>query len=217
MQISTLIYKMTFYLSFGIIFFAHACTSINNSKNIEDLSISDSTNDTTILSYKVNPKSQTLRFYLKNKKGAPYSNFENLKLELELEKKELIFAMNGGMYLKDQSPQGLYIENGLQITKIDTVQNAYGNFYMQPNGIFYITKNNIPFVSTTSNFIFCDSIKYATQSGPMLLIDDKIHPKFNKRSTSLHIRNGVGILPNGEVLFAKSKQEINFYDFATFF
>ena len=27
----------------------------------------------------------------------------------------------------------------------------------------------------------------------------------------------VGILPNGEVLFTMSKQEINFYDFATFF
>jgi len=51
----------------------------------------------------------------------------------------------------------------------------------------------------------------------MLLIEGKIHPKFNKDSENLHIRNGVGILPNGNLLFAMSKEEVNFYRLAEFF
>lgn len=51
----------------------------------------------------------------------------------------------------------------------------------------------------------------------MLVIDGKLHPKFNEGSKNLNIRNGVGILPNGNVLFAMSKKKINFYDFAQYF
>ena len=60
-------------------------------------------------------------------------------------------------------------------------------------------------------------IRYATQSGPMLLINGNMHPKFTKGSKHIHIRNGVGILPNGNLLFAMSKDSINFYDFASYF
>lgn len=51
----------------------------------------------------------------------------------------------------------------------------------------------------------------------MLVIDGKVHPKFTIGSKNVHIRNGVGILPKGYLLFAMSKEKINFYDFATFF
>jgi uncharacterized protein YigE (DUF2233 family) len=120
------------------------------------------------------------------------------------------------MYKKDLSPQGLYIENGFIKSKIDTVQNGYGNFYMQPNGIFYITTDNKGIICKTKNFNN-QHIKYATQSGPLLLINGKIHPKFRKGSKNLNIRNGIGILPSGKLLFAMSKEKINFYDFASYF
>ncbi len=51
----------------------------------------------------------------------------------------------------------------------------------------------------------------------MLLIDGELHSKFRKGSKNLHIRNGVGILPDGKIICAMSKEKINFYDFATFF
>ena len=51
----------------------------------------------------------------------------------------------------------------------------------------------------------------------MLLINGQIHPAFKKGSSNLNIRNGVGILPNNKVIFAMSKQEVNFYDFAQYF
>ena len=170
-----------------------------------------------ILSYEVDPKKQNLAFYWKDKNGKEYKNFKNLKASLAKEKKELTFAMNGGMYNKDGSPQGLYIENGIRKTKLDTVQNAFGNFYLQPNGIFYLTKTNEAFVCTTKKFEENNNILYATQSGPMLLIDGTIHPKLTEGSVNLNIRNGVGILPSGNILFAMSKNKINFFDFATYF
>jgi uncharacterized protein YigE (DUF2233 family) len=51
----------------------------------------------------------------------------------------------------------------------------------------------------------------------MLVVDGSIHKAFNKNSTNLNIRNGVGILPNNEILFAMSTKEVSFYEFADFF
>lgn len=174
-------------------------------------------NNTRILSYEVNPKSQELHFFSKNEQGEHYGSLEALKNAMDEKRCSLIFAMNGGMYLKDRSPQGLFIEKGKIQKVMDTLKKGYGNFYLQPNGIFYLTKDNDPVICPTMSYKQNTSINYATQSGPMLIIDGKLHPKFTKGSANVHIRNGVGILPNGNVLFAMSKELINFYDFAQFF
>jgi len=172
-------------------------------------------NAPSIISYRVSAKNIT--FFSKDPQGVFFQNLLNLKTALHTQGKELLFAMNGGMYLDDLTPQGLYIENGIEFKKIDLTQEAFGNFYMQPNGIFSITKKGKPAVTTSKDFIQSEDIYYATQSGPMLVIDGKLHPKFIPNSKNIHIRNGVGILPNGELLFAISKEKINFYDFASFF
>ncbi|WP_430409666.1 phosphodiester glycosidase family protein [Kordia sp.] len=170
-----------------------------------------------ILAYEVNLKMTQLHFYWKNEHGKIYGNAKNLKTQLEANGQELVFAMNGGMYKKDQLPQGIYIENGKLLSPLDTTEKGYGNFYLQPNGVFYISIDNNPVICTTKAFKGNKGIKYATQSGPMLVIDGKLHTKLTKGSKNLNIRNGVGVLPNGNLLFAMSKEEINFYDFATFF
>lgn len=174
-------------------------------------------NPSNILSYIVDLKTTSLDLFWQNEAEKPFKNFNNLKSFLAKENKELIFAMNGGMFNKDLSPQGLYIEKGEILTALDTIQESYGNFYLQPNGVFYWTQSHKPSICTTTAFEFSNNIKYATQSGPMLVIDGQLHPKFNKGSKNTHIRNGVGILPNGNLLFAMSKEKINFYDFASFF
>lgn len=181
------------------------------------ISVFAQVDDSKLLSYAVDPLSQDLRFFWKDNQGNSYQNFANLKDACLQENKTLVFAMNGGMYIADGSPQGLYIENGKQLTKVDTQATGYGNFYLQPNGIFYSTYANEVCISTTSEFKLDSSIKYATQSGPMLLINGNVHPKFTKGSPNLNIRNGVGVLPDGKLLFVMSKERINFYDFAMFF
>lgn len=168
------------------------------------------------VSYSVDPKKEHLAFYLKNENQSTFGSIENLKDWLSKNNKELVFAMNGGMYKKDQSPQGLFIQNKSIKSPIETT-DGNGNFYLKPNGVFYVTSNKKAFISQTDKFVKSENIEFATQSGPMLLIDGKIHPAFNKNSTNLNVRNGVGILPNNEIIFAMSKREINFYEFAEFF
>jgi uncharacterized protein YigE (DUF2233 family) len=129
---------------------------------------------------------------------------------------QLIFAMNGGMYQTDNSPLGLYIENYKTITRLNT-QSGSGNFYMKPNGVFYITRDNKAAICQTGEFLKKTEVKLATQSGPLLLLDGKIHQEFKKGSVNLNIRNGVGILPGNRILFAMSKVPVNFYEFAEFF
>ncbi len=168
-----------------------------------------------IIYHTTSPKN--IHFYHKNPHGKIFKNFHALDDYISSQNKHLSFAMNGGMYLRSLSPQGLYIENGKIIKEIDITQEAYGNFYMQPNGIFYITKDKKAHVISTKKFKYTNNINYATQSGPMLIINDKIHHKFMPHSKNVHIRNGVGVLPNGDLLFAISSQKINFYNFANFF
>ncbi|MCR6642603.1 MAG: phosphodiester glycosidase family protein [Sporocytophaga sp.] len=172
-------------------------------------------NDHDIISYKVDLRQVDLKFYWKDEDGNIIRSLQNLKVLADQNHQKLVFAMNGGMYQKDNSPQGLYIEAGKVLSRLDT-GSGNGNFHMKPNGVFYITNNNKAHVSQTSAFNPKD-VRYATQSGPMLLIDGQIHPTFQKGSKNLNIRNGVGVLPDGNILFALSKNEINFYDFAQYF
>ena len=170
-----------------------------------------------ITEYTVNPKEGKLHFYLKNENGENYRSFKNVKEAIKSKGKKMIFAMNGGMFQENLSPLGLYIESGKLIKSANRVQEAYGNFYLQPNGVFFITQDNKAGICKTEDFRVTREIKYATQSGPMLLIDGKIHLGFGENSANKHIRNGVGILPDGSILFAISEELVRFYDFADFF
>jgi uncharacterized protein YigE (DUF2233 family) len=166
------------------------------------------------VSYATSP--ENIALYFKNDSGKRIGSLKNLKKHVHGKGKKLLFAMNGGMYNPDRAPVGLYVENGKVITEKDT-SDGEGNFYMTPNGIFHIDANNKAFVTTTDNYTSNDAVTYATQSGPMLVIDSNIHPQFRKGSKHTNIRNGVGILPDGRVVMAMSKEKINFYDFAMYF
>lgn len=172
--------------------------------------------DEDFLTYEVDAQTQNLKLYLKNETDSIMQTFENLNTFVEQNNQTLVFAMNAGMFNKDYSPKGLYIEDYKTICPIDT-SSGEDNFYLKPNGIFYINNKNVPNVCCTQDFVNNGDVKYATQSGPMLLIDGKIHSAFREGSANLYVRNGVGILPNGKIIFVMSKSEINFYDFATYF
>lgn len=170
----------------------------------------------SFVTYIVDPKKHELNFYWKDDTGEIIRSIENLMCHVEGKGSRLVFAANGGMFLKDNSPQGLYIEDFRMITPLDT-SSGTDNFYLKPNGVFYITDKNTPIVCQTKDFQYNQNIKYATQSGPMLLINGIIHPAFNFGSSNLHIRNGVGILPDNRAVFVMSKEKVNFHDFANYF
>ncbi|QOW09589.1 hypothetical protein Q73A0000_04015 [Kaistella flava (ex Peng et al. 2021)] len=169
--------------------------------------------DEIFLIYQVNLKKQDLKLYWKDDKNQEFKSIQNLKNWLGAKKERLIFATNAGMYKADNSPLGLFIQDQKMITPLNT-RKAAGNFYWKPNGVLYIDTGNNAVICTTENFKNNGKIKYATQSGPMLVINGKIHPDFKQGSTNLNIRNGVGVLPNNDLVFIMSKREVSLFDFA---
>jgi len=167
--------------------------------------------------YTVDLSTDSLVFYWKDTAGNKIKSLGNLQKQVEEQGAELLFATNGGMYLEDRSPQGLYIENGETLNKINSVPQAYGNFYMQPNGIFLLTDQGAQVVRTTRFEEVKSPISFATQSGPMLLIDGEMHSAFREGSKNKYIRSGVGIVDAQHLVFVISNEPVNFYDFALFF
>ena len=126
----------------------------------------------SFISYKVDLQKQNLKLYWKNDKNEPFQSLGNLKNWLAKNKQTLVFAMNAGMYTTDNSPLGLFIQDKKTITTINK-RSGDGNFYLKPNGVFYTTTDNIATICKTENFVANSKIKYATQSGPMLVSMDK--------------------------------------------
>jgi uncharacterized protein YigE (DUF2233 family) len=162
------------------------------------------------------PATDGIRLYENDRSGKPYGSFRALENDLRQDRIYVRFAMNGGMYRDDQSPVGLYIEEGKQQKAINT-NKGWGNFHLLPNGVFYIQPGHAGILE--SKAFLASGIKpfYATQSGPMLVIDGKLHPSFLADSTSLKTRNGVGVSADGKVIFALSDGAVRFHDFATLF
>jgi len=172
--------------------------------------------DDDFVIYKVNPQNAPIKLYWKDDKGQLLKNLQALKDYTASKGEDLLFAMNAGMYKTDHTALGLFIQNGKMITPVNKA-SGQGNFYLQPNGIFYITKNSLAGICCTNDFTNNSNIRYATQSGPMLLVNRKMNPTFKEGSLNLNIRNGVGILPNNKLIFVMSKRPVNLYDFAAFF
>jgi uncharacterized protein YigE (DUF2233 family) len=148
--------------------------------------------------------------------GQPYGFFTTLSDSLARQGKTLRFAMNGGMFDEGLRPIGLYVEGGKTLHKLNR-RNGAGNFHLKPNGVFYV-KGSAGGVMETDAYARA-GIKpdYATQSGPMLVIDGALHPKFSENGTSAKYRNGVGAIDATHMVFAISDGPVGFYDFAVFF
>jgi len=146
-----------------------------------------------------------------------YGQFDVLSRVLDSRETHLLFAMNAGMYHEDRSPVGLYIDSDRQRRGLQ-LKESVGNFGMLPNGVFHISAAGIGVTETKTFKARQLSPKYATQSGPMLVIDNQIHPRFNVDSTSKRIRNGVGVSADGDtVYFSISEKPVNFFKFASLF
>ncbi len=167
----------------------------------------------------VDPAKEQITFHWKDEhgQGKVLGNIGALDQEVKRMGRKLVFAMNGGMYDPQQAPVGLYVEEGRVLHKLNTTKGGSGNFHMQPNGVFGITKEGKAFIHTTAECPATGMLRYATQSGPMLLVKGVINAQFKQGSANLNIRNGVGILPDGRVVFAISREPVNFYDFASWF
>ena len=146
----------------------------------------------------------------------PIRDFADLETSLGARADQVAFAMNAGMYGEDGRPIGLAIVDGRQVRAINRRKGG-GNFHLMPNGVFQVRRDGKAEVVTSASWKPSPDIRIATQSGPMLVINGKLHPAFDHDGTSRHIRNGVGIAPDGKPLFVISEDPVSLGKFARFF
>jgi uncharacterized protein YigE (DUF2233 family) len=156
-----------------------------------------------------------IELFLRDAQGATLGQFERVRQALAGRNRELVFAMNAGMYHEDRSPVGLYIENGQQLKKLST-SDGPGNFSMKPNGVFYVDNGKAGVLETGAFAKRKLKPAFATQSGPMLVIDGKLHPRFLKDATSRNRRNGVGV-SGKRVKFVLADTPVTLREFALVF
>jgi uncharacterized protein YigE (DUF2233 family) len=176
--------------------------------------------DYTVCSYDLTKAD--LRVFWRKADGTPYATFSALAEDLAAADRSLAFAMNGGMYQDDLAPVGLLIVDGKELKSANTVTlspdvKPVPNFYKKPNGIFFLGNGEAGIVETEAFLKENPPAEFATQSGPMLVIDDAIHPAFIAGSSDRKQRNGVGVSDPTQVHFAISEGVVNFHDFARLF
>jgi uncharacterized protein YigE (DUF2233 family) len=162
----------------------------------------------------VDLRRQEIKLFWKGPNGEPYGSFDRLLGSAGGSR--LVFAMNAGMYHEDLSPVGLYVENGRQFKSASTAGGP-GNFHMKPNGIFFVSGRQAGILETSRYLRQRPRVEFATQSGPMLVIDGRIHPKISQEGTSRKIRNGVGVSNPNTAYFAISNEPVTFHEFASLF
>lgn len=166
--------------------------------------------------YSADRNKEKIEMFWKDENSQPLKSIRQLKTYVNAQNKELKFAMNGGMFREHYIPKGLYIENSSILNPIDTLTGK-GNFYLEPNGIFYSTASGAYAVVPTKAFRYCSDIQFATQSGPVLVQNGTINPLLHQNSSNINIRNGAGVLENGNPVFVMSKKQVSFYHFAQVF
>jgi len=183
---------------------AQTCTEITYTENrytICDVDLTDS----------------DLRLFLYAPDGSPYGQFGAVDDALTADGKRLSFAMNAGMYHDNRAPVGHYVEDGTEVMRV--IPNAGpGNFGLLPNGVFCIRPGRADVIETLAFVRDTPDCTYATQSGPMLVIDGALHPRFLPDSTSRYVRNGVGTSADGKrAVFAISRNTVTFHEFGSLF
>ncbi|MBD0865977.1 MAG: phosphodiester glycosidase family protein [Rhodobacteraceae bacterium] len=160
---------------------------------------------------------EDIRLFLYNKNGMPLGHFGNVNAQLAATDETLVFGMNAGMYHDNRAPVGLYLDNGTWEMRLVTSAGP-GNFGLVPNGVFCIRDTRSDVIETLRFTRETMPCTYATQSGPMLVIDGRLHPRFLPKSTSRYIRNGVGTSTDGQrLVFAISRGPVNFHSFGRLF
>jgi len=140
----------------------------------------------------------------------PYRSLPALSQALGEDAGQVVMAMNAGMFDANGQPLGYYVEQGRRLVVVNERKDE-GNFYLLPNGVFYGEEEGPWHIRETTTFVAAtaDRPHFATQSGPMLVIDGRLHPSIAADGASLHIRNAVGVDASGRALFVISEDAVS--------
>lgn len=164
---------------------------------------------------RVDPAHEQLALFLYDGQQQPLLQLERLDRWLQSQGRKLRWAMNAGMFEPGYAPVGLFIADGQELAPLNR-RSGSGNFYLQPNGVFLVSDRGARIVDSAHYPPVGESVRLATQSGPLLLLQGQLHARLNLASRSRHIRNGVGIC-GGEAVFVISEYKVTLYEFARYF
>lgn len=131
------------------------------------------------------------------------------------QKRTWTMATNAGIFSPARRPMGLHVQRGQELAPLSTADGE-GNFFLKPNGVFWIDDGGAH-LAITEAYAPRGNVILATQSGPILVTKGQLHPAFLPSSTSLRTRSGVGVDGQGHVLFALSQDRVTFHAIATLF
>ena len=164
---------------------------------------------------RLDARADRIELFLRDDAGRTFKRFDRLKSWLAGRNKRLRFAMNAGMFQPDLSPVGLLVQDGHEVSPLNLSDGA-GNFFLKPNGVFFVNASGARIVESSEYPALASGVRFATQSGPLLVRNGVLHPAFNTASPSRLLRNGVGV-SGDTVIFVISEQPVNFYEMATYF
>ncbi len=147
----------------------------------------------------------------------PYRGFKALAEARPATARKVAFAMNAGMFDDAGKPIGYYVKDGERGHELNRNDGA-GNFHMKPNGVFFGTGGKWRVMPADAFYSQVgDRPEFGTQSGPMLLVDGKLHPQITNDGPSRTIRNGIGIDSGGRAHFVISEGPVSFGKLARYF
>jgi uncharacterized protein YigE (DUF2233 family) len=158
---------------------------------------------------------RSVEFSLVGQRPDEPRTFDALGPFLAARKRHLVLATNAGIFNPQHRPLGLHIQDGQTIVPLSTADGE-GNFFLKPNGVFWIDERGA-FVAPADRYTPRGMVTLATQSGPLLLAERRIHPAFVESSTSVRLRSGVGVDTRGHVIVVLSKARVTFHATATLF
>ena len=163
---------------------------------------------------------RNLRMVWKGRDGQPLRLFSAAAQHLESEGFRVLTLMNGGIFEPGGIPSGLVVIDGKEERPVNRAEGK-GNFFLQPNGVFFIGNRGAG-VRRTDEWPPADvSVSLAVQSGPLLLRADQIHPEFKAASENRLHRNGIGVDKVGRVVLlmtdGNSAKFPNLHEFALAF
>lgn len=102
--------------------------------------------------------------------------------------------------------------------KLNTRKQAYGNSYLQPNGVFLLSDHEATILNTdevaANPETHLMSVRYATQSSPILLRGGQINPLFTQGSENRVVRSAACVISASNIALVKNHSAISFYDFS---
>ncbi|WP_118857440.1 phosphodiester glycosidase family protein [Sphingomonas mesophila] len=158
------------------------------------------------------PGAGRMMLFAAGKNEKPFRRFA----ELPVDPDRVAFAMNAGMFDEEGRPIGLAVTHKGPVRPLN-LRDGPGNFHLKPNGVFIVPFGGGGMIVPSDSIpVFRAAPQLQTQSGPMLVIDGKLHPKIAPDGDSRYVRNAVGVR-DGKALFVISLDVVSLGKLARFF